>query len=158
MTEQQTTQDKWKEFEAKLRKTEEKKALEFFKELATREKLERDFKEDVLYITFETSPETKRTVMTRRPTHSEMFELIRLVLSVSRFTGENPSDEDIKAFQEAYERLPKIAASLCIKPKLDEKFWSEVATWTALQNFINEVITAAQAPRISDKELESFRK
>ena len=149
--------DKWKEFEAKLKKTEEKKAMEFMKELATREKLERDFKEDLIYVTFETSTETKRTILTRRPTHSEMFEIIKLLMAVSSFTGVEATKEEQEKFEEAYSKLPKIAASLCVKPKLDEKFWSEKATWNALQNFITEVIAASQQPSVTDKELQSFR-
>ena len=149
--------DKWKEFEAKLKKTEEKKAKEFLKELATREKLERDFQEDLIYVTFDTSSETKRTVLTRRPTHSEMFEIIRLLMAVSSFTGLEASKEEQEKFEEAYAKLPKIAASLCVQPKLDEEFWSKKATWNALQNFISAVIEASQSPTISEKELTSFR-
>lgn len=156
--EQKNTADKWKEFEDKLKKTEEKKALEFLQELATREKLERDFEEDRIYVTFHTSPETKRTILTRRPTHSEMFEIIRLLIAVSNFSGPGAPPEERKKFEEAYSKLPKIAASLCVQPRLDEKFWSEKATWNALQDFITEVISASQKPNITDKELESFRK
>ena len=154
---EKSKEERWKEFETKLKKSEEKKAAEFIKELATREKLERDFKEDIMYVTFETSPETKRTVLTRRPTHSEMLELIKLLITVSKFGEESMTEEDFKKFEEAYEKLPKIAASLCIKPKLDYKFWSQVATWDALQSFINAVLSAGQSPRISEQEMKSFR-
>jgi len=154
---EKSKEERWKEFEAKLKKSEEKKAAEFMKELATRDKLERDFKEDIMYVTFETSPETKRTVLTRRPTHSEMLELIRLLITVSKFGGEAMTEDDFKKFEDAYEKLPKIAASLCVKPTLDEKFWSQVATWDALQSFINAVLSAGQSPRISEQEMKSFR-
>jgi len=151
------TEEDWKKFEQQLKQTEQKKGLEFLQQLATREKLERDYKEDIIRVTFETSPETKRTILARRPTHKEMMKLIEMIVAAS--TMNNPTDkESLKQLKEVYKELPKMAASLCIDKSLDEKFWSEKISWNALQNFLNELIAAAQQPTgLSKKELESFR-
>ena len=152
------TEEDWKKFEQQLKQTEQKKGLEFLQQLATREKLERDYKEDIIRVTFETSPETKRTILARRPTHKEMMKLIEMIVAASAMN--NPTDkESLRQLKEVYKELPKMAASLCIDKSLDEKFWSEKISWNALQNFLNELIAAAQQPTgLSKKELESFRR
>jgi len=147
----------WKKFQEKLKKSETKKSIEFLQQLATREKLERDYKEDIIRVTFETSPETKRTILARRPTHKEMIKLIDMVVAASAM--EQPTDrESLKKLASVYRELPKMAASLCIDKQLDEKFWSEKVSWNALQNFLNELIAAAQSPGLTKEELESFRR
>jgi len=147
----------WERFREKLKKSEMQKSVEFLQQLATREKLERDYKEDIIRVTFETSPETKRTVLARRPTHKEMIKIIEMVVAASSM--ETPTDkEGLKKLAEVYKELPKMAAMLCIDKKLDEKFWSEKVSLNALQNFLNEVIAAAQAPGLTKEELESFRR
>jgi len=152
------TPEQWKQFEEQLAKTKKKEMEDVIEKIATREKLERDFREDILKVVFETSPETKRMVLARRPTHDEMIRLIKIVAATSAYNMDTMTKEEAEKLEQAYAELPKIAAKLCIDKKLNEEFWSKIATWNALQNFLNAVIAKAQEiTSISPEEMKSFR-
>jgi len=151
------TKEKWKEFQAKLAKTEAKETEEAIKQLATRNKLERDFKEDLLQITFKTSPETERTVLSRRPTHSQLVEILKIMTSAAMIDRIN-DPEKLEQITSDYARLPKIAAELSADKSLNEKFWADTSSSMALQNFLNAVIARSMEPiGVSAKEMKSFR-
>jgi len=155
--------DKKKEIEEKFKKLEKKavdaeikKAEKVQKLLATRDKLERDYQEDKVLVTFSTSPETKRTILARRPTNKEMIQILTLSAQASKYEGSADPDALLKMV-EIYNELHKIAARLSVDPALDEKFWSESVSYSTLQNFITELITESQQPGISPEEFKKFR-
>jgi len=145
-----------------LRKQKEKKEKEeIIKQLATRAKLERDYYEDTVYVTFYTSPETKRTVLARRPSHSEMLTIMQLSVEASKYEGRLDIDAQEKMIG-IYEKLPKLAAKLTVDETLDEKFWTEIVSFSTLQNFIGELILETQKGTgpgsLKPEELQSFRR
>lgn len=152
-------EDKSEKFE-KLRKETKKaelKKLEDVKHLlATRDKLERDYIEDTIYVTFYTSPETKRTILARRPNNKEMIKILTLSAQAARYEGSADPDA-LSKMVDIYDDLHKIAAKLSVDKSLDEKFWSEKVSFTTLQNFITELINESQKPGISPGEMKKFR-
>lgn len=129
-------------------------------QIATRAKLERDYVEDTLYVTFSTSPETKRTVIARRPTHVEMVTLMKLSTQAANAEGQT-DPQSLEKMVEVYNSLPKLAAKLCVDKSLDEDFWTNNVSFGTLQNFITTLITATQqgvGPNtVSGEDLQSFR-
>ena len=157
-TKPKVSEEEKKEFFEKLKATEEKKKFELLKQLATREKLERDYNEDTLYVTFYTSPETKRTIKAKKPSPQEMIDILMLSAEAAKYEGKADADSLAK-MAEIYKRLPQLAAKLSVDEELDEEFWSQHVSFTTLQNFIFELVSAAQrSTLISEEELESFRK
>ena len=151
------TEERWKNFKEKLAKTEAKQTEEILKQIATRNKLERDFNEDLLQITFKTSPETERTILSKRPSHDQVVEILRIMTSAAMIDKvEDP--EKLHKITSDYAKLPKIAAELSVDKSLDEKFWSKTASSMALQNFLNAVIAKSMEPvGLTPSEMKSFR-
>lgn len=152
-------EDKKKKFEklrAETRKSELKKLEEVSSLLATRDKLERDYLEDTIQVTFNTSPQTVRTILARRPSNKEMIRILTLSAQAAKYEGsEDP--EALGKMVDIYKDLHKIAAKLSVDESLDERFWSEKVSFTTLQNFITELINESQKPGISPEELRKFR-
>ena len=148
--------EKFSKLEKKVEETRLKKISEAQKILATRDKLERDYIEDKVYVTFSTSPETKRTILARRPSNKEMIQILTLSAQAAKYEGSADPDALIKMV-EIYDQLHKIAAKLSVDKSLNEKFWSENVSFSTLQSFITELITESQKPGISPEELKKFR-
>jgi len=154
----EVSEEEKKKFYEQLKKTEEKKKLEILRQLATRDKLERDYEEDTIYVTFHTSPETKRTIKAKKPSPQEMIDILLLSAEAAKYEG-RADPESLAKMAEIYKRLPKLAARLSVDKKLNEEFWSKHVSFTTLQNFIFELIAATQrSTLITEEELESFRK
>lgn len=150
---QQQEVDKLKD---KIEKKEKVDVESIIKQVATRDKLERDYFEDLLEVAFYTAPGIKRMVKARRPTQKQMLMIMTLSLQASIY--EKLSNEQaITKMTEIYGQLSNLAATLCEDKKLDEKFWSECVSFTTLQNFISELIRITQQGPIGDKELDNFR-
>lgn len=133
-------------------------AEDFIKQLATREKLERDYKEDSLYVTFNSSPETRRTILARKPNQEEFIKILALTIEAARHEGKL-DDKSLTRMKEIYEGLNQMAASLSVDNKLDEEFWAKHVSFTTLQNFITELITESQrGSAVTEDEMKSFRK
>jgi preprotein translocase subunit Sss1 len=142
----------------KIKKKDSKDQVEFAKQLATRDKLERDYKEDHIYVTFNSSPETRRTILARRPTKKEFLEVLRIGLEAAKF--DNLGDaKSLEKLNQIYSGFNKIAAKLSIDKKLDEQFWDECISFSTLQNFINELLAESQKSigGVTEGELQSFR-
>ena len=130
---------------------------EISKQIATRAKLERDYKEDYLNVTFNSSPETRRTVLSRKPNQKEFIDILTLSIEASKFEGKLDSNS-LSNMKEIYSNLHKMAANLCVDKTLDFKFWSEHVSFNTLQNFISELIVASQkGTGVTETEMESFR-
>ena len=127
-------------------------------QIATRALLERDYKEDVLEVTFYTSPETQRKLHARRPTQKQMILIMRLSAEAAIY--ETKFDEkSVSKMTEIYSQLNKLAADLSLDNKLDAKFWSEMVSFATLQNFITELIKETQkGTGVTAEEMNSFRK
>lgn len=157
MVEQEkTAQEKIDELKGKIQKKEGTELESIIKQIATRDKLERDYFEDLLEVEFYTSPETKRMVRARRPTQKQMLLIMRLSMQASIFE-KMATNDSIEKMAEIYGQLSNLAATLCEDKKLDEKFWSEKVSFNTLQNFIGELIRITQQGPIGEKELDSFR-
>ena len=126
------------------------------KNLATRTKLERDYIEDTLDVTFNTSSETQRTVKARKPNKEEFLQLLKLNLDATRFEGAGDT-ESLQGIIEVYEKMDKLAADLTIDKTLNEEFWSKHVSFDTLQSFIGELIIASQTGGITEDDLNKFR-
>jgi hypothetical protein len=149
-----------KAFQEKLKKEKKKEdTADIARQIATRSKLERDFKEDQIYVTFNTSPETRRTVIAKRPTQKEFLEILNLSIQATKFEGLGDS-KSLEEIGKIYQGLHRIAASLCVDKTLNEKFWSETATFSSLTSFLGEVINASQqlgVGSVTEAEMKKFR-
>jgi hypothetical protein len=151
-----TPEDKIAEMKGKIAKKEGSDIEAIIKQVATRDKLERDYFEDLLEVEFYTSPETKRMVKARRPTQKQMLLIMTLSMQAAIFEKLN-SEDSIKKMTEIYGQLSGLAATLCDDKKLNEEFWSDKVSFTTLQNFIGELIRVTQQGPVGEKELDSFR-
>jgi hypothetical protein len=152
-------EDKFAKLEAKIHKKESKDSDDYVQTLATREKLERDFVEDKIYITFNSSPETRRTVIARRPTQKEFLEILNLSIQAAKYEGRG-DPESLEQLIKISNNLNKIAANLCVDKRLDEDFWQNRVSFSTLQNFIAEIINSSNKPsigQVGEAELKSFR-
>jgi len=140
----------------KIEKRDDKDLQQIIKQIATRDKLERDYKEDLLDVVFNSSSETKRTVKARRPTQDEMINIMRLSTEAALYENRMDS-KSIQRMLDIYDQLPKIAAKLSADSSLTEEFWKTKISFYALQSFITELIKANQAGPIPEEDLKSFR-
>ena len=151
-----TPQEKIDELKGKISKKEGTELESVIKQVATRDKLERDYFEDLLEVQFFTAPGIQRMIKARRPTQKQMLLIMILFMQASIFEKLN-SEESIKKMTEIYGQLANLAATLCEDKKLDEAFWSEKVSFTTLQNFISELIRVTQQGPISEADMSKFR-
>jgi hypothetical protein len=74
-------------------KISEKKKVdskELIKQIATREILERDYKQDLLSVIFNTAPGRKRLVEARKPTPKQMTDIMRLSAEATVYENRAP--------------------------------------------------------------------
>jgi hypothetical protein len=140
----------------KVEKKEQGDLQQILKQIATRDKLERDYKEDLLNVEFYSSPETRRCVKARRPTQEEMISIMRLSTEAAIYEGKM-DQKSIQRMLDVYDQLPKIAAKLSVDTQLNEEFWKNKISFFSLQSFITELIKASQAAPITETEMKSFR-
>jgi hypothetical protein len=140
----------------KVDKKEQGDLQQIIKQIATREKLERDYKEDLLNVEFYSSPETRRCVKARRPTQEEMISIMRLSTEAAIYEGKMDS-KSIQRMLDVYDQLPIIAAKLSVDTQLNADFWKTKISFFSLQSFITELIKANQATPVSEAEMKSFR-
>ena len=127
------------------------------RKLATRELLERDFNEDCLKVSFNTSPDTRRAIMARKPNQEEFLKILSLSVEASNLEGQT-TDAANRKLLDVYGKLNKLAADLSVDTSLDEDFWRNKVSFQTLQNFISELIISFQrGGSVSEEELESFR-
>lgn len=125
--------------------------------IATRDKLERDFKEDVIQVTFKTSSQTERTIEARKPTNKEQTAIMTLAAKSMKAEGSTDPD-DLEDLSEVNSQLAHLAASLSLDKNLNEEFWDEYVSSEILSNFITSlIITVQQSSGIEPKEMEKFR-
>ena len=81
MVEQKAPQDakSFEELKGKIKKQKGTDTQQIIKQVATRDKLERDYKEDLLNVNFYSSPETKRMIKAKRPAKKAMKEQLKIV-------------------------------------------------------------------------------
>jgi hypothetical protein len=145
----------------KLRKEIDKKKgsdkQAVIQQIATRNLLERDYKEDVLEVVFYTSPQTQRKLQARRPTQKQMILIMKLSAEAALY--ETRLDEkSVAKMTDIYAQLNKLAAELSLDEKLDAKFWAEKVSFATLQNFITELIKETQkGTGVSPEEMKNFR-
>jgi len=132
--------------------------IDFAKQLATRQKLERDYEEDRLYITFYSSPETKRTILARKPNQEEFLEILTLTIESAKYEGKMDIDS-LGKMKDIVQNLNKLAAELSVDKQLDAKFWSTKVSFNTLQNFIAELINESQkGQNLKEDDMKSFRR
>ena len=126
-------------------------------QIATREKLERDYKEDILDVVFYSSPGTQRKIKAKRPTQSEMMTIMRLSAEAAVYEGRMDT-KSLAKMVDIYEKLPELAANLSVDKTLNPDFWKNKVSFATLQNFITEVIKETQkGTGAASEELKSFR-
>jgi len=145
------------EFKKKVTTKKSSSNEDIGRKIATRTLLERDFNDDCLKVSFNTSPDTRRAIMARKPNQEEFLKI--LALSVEASSLENSSaDSSNSKLVDVYDKLNKLAADLSVDDSLDEEFWRTKVSFQTLQNFISELIIAFQrGSNLSDEDLESFR-
>jgi len=153
------TKAQMQKFKEKMKNTTAKKdKVEFAGHLATRDKLERDYQEDHIYVTFNSSPQTRRTILARRPNKKEFIEILKLGVEAAKFEGLG-DPQSLEKLSNTYSRLNELAATLSVDKNLDTKFWDEKVSFAALWNFINELVSESQQNigGVTESELQSFR-
>lgn len=148
------THDELRKEIKKQKGTDQQKVIQ---QIATRARLERDYKEDVLEVVFYTSPETQRKLQARRPTQKQM--ILIMTLSAEAAIYESKFDEkSVSKMTEIYSKLNSLAAELSLDDNLDEEFWATNVSFATLQNFITELIKETQkGTGVPSEEMESFR-
>ena len=140
-----------------IEKTDKKPTkVDFAKQLATRQLLERDYDEDKIYVTFNSSPETKRTILARKPNQEEFIKLLELTIQASRYSGKM-DEKSLSELKVIFADLHTMAADLSVDKGLDMEFWKTKVSYETLQNFIAELINASQNPNIKESDMKSFR-
>jgi len=151
-----TPKEEMKKFKEELKEKESKTSQTVIQQIATRDKLERDYKEDLLSVEFYSSSETKRMVKAKRPTQEEMMTIMRLSAEASIYEGKMDS-KSLQRMVDIYDKLPQLAAKLTVDKTLDESFWKEFVSFSTLQGFITELIRVTQMGPMSGDEMEKFR-
>ena len=94
-----------KDLKDKIKDKKQTDTQTIIKQVATREKLERDYIEDILEVSFNSSPETKRMIKAKRPTQSEMMTIMRLSAEAAIYEGKmDPSS--LEKMVNIYDNLP----------------------------------------------------
>lgn len=146
-----------KDFDKKVKKTDEKKKEDYVRQIATRELLERDYKEDSLHVSFNTSPETRRSIEARKPNQEEFIKILSLSVEAAQYEGKLDAGSLAK-MRDIYAGLHTMAANLSLDKKLNEEFWSKHIGFDGLQSFITELIVAFQTGTgVPESEMKSFR-
>jgi hypothetical protein len=141
----------------KAKKSSKTDSISQAKSLATREKLERDYEEDTIYVTFSSSPETKRTILARRPSQFEFLQILSLSVQAAKYEGKMDA-ESLEKMKDIYSGMNKIASNLSVDKSLDEDFWQHSVSFETLQNFITKLIQSfQQGSGLSEEDIESFR-
>ena len=149
---------KIEEIKSKSKATQEKKVGDAKTLISTRTKIEGDYDDDLLKVTFDTSPETRRTILAKKPTNKEMITIMKLSAQAAKYEGSADPDSLVKMV-EIYEQLSGIADKLSIDKQLDEEFWNEKVSFSTLQNFITQLITESQrGTGVTEDELKKFRR
>jgi len=149
-----------KEFEKFVEETKKIKKVDtesIIREASTRERLERDYNEDIINVTFFTSPQTRRMVKAKRPTQKEMLAIMKLSAEAAIYEGKVDA-KSLERMTSIYEQLPELAANLSLDKKLNTEFWTEKVSFATLSNFITELIKETQkGTDVSQEDLKSFR-
>ena len=141
----------------KSKKLDGKKQDDVRQLISTRTKIEGYYDDDLIKVTFNTSPETRRTILAKKPTNKEMITIMKLSAQAAKYEGSADPDSLVKMV-EIYEQLSGIADKLSLDDKLDEEFWNEKVSFSTLQNFITELITESQkGTGVTEDELKKFR-
>ena len=157
MTEDKNPKNQMEKLKKKIDDGKSKKDEDFARQIATRELLERDFNEDFLKVSFNTSPDTRRAVLAKKPNQEEFLKILKLSIEASNLESSN-AEESNKRLLEVYGDLNKIAAELSVDKHLDEEFWSSKVSFETLQNFISELILSFQSGnRVPEEDIKSFR-
>jgi len=155
---EETKKNKMEQLQEKRKATQEKRMEDATRLISTRSKIEGDYDADLLKVSFDTSSETHRTILARRPTNKEMITIMKLSAEAAKYEGSADPEALIKMV-EIYERLSGIASKLSVDETLDEEFWNEKVSFSTLQNFITELITESQkGTGVTESELKKFRK
>jgi len=145
------------ELKQKINKKKTTDIQEVVLQIATRDKLERDYQEDIIEVIFYSSPETKRKIQAKRPTQSEMMTIMRLSAEASIYEG-RVDDKSLRKMVDIYDKLPELAESLSVDKNLDKDFWKDSVSFTTLQNFITELIKETQrGTGIPEEDIDKFR-
>ena len=155
-TREQKGKEQLEELKAKIKKEKSNKIQEAAKMIATREKLERDYEEDLITVSFSSSSETKRSIKAKRPSQEEMMTIMRLSAEAAIYEGKM-DPQSLKRMVDIYENLDSLAAKLSVDKTLDEDFWKSKVSFSTLQNFITEVVRTTQTGALSSDEIDSFR-
>ena len=157
MTNQEDPKSKMDKLKKEVETKKSKKDEDFARQIATRELLERDFNEDFLKVSFNTSPDTRRAILARKPNQEEFLKILKLSIEASNLESSSTEDAN-KRIMEVYMDLNKIASELSVDESLDEEFWSKNVSFETLQNFISELILSfQQGTRVSEEDMKSFR-
>jgi len=155
-TDEEKQKKQLEELKSKIKKEKDTKVQNAAKMLDTREKIERDYEEDLLVVAFQSSSKTKRAVEAKRPTQEEMMTIMRLSAESAIYEGRTDPDS-LSRMVDIYDKLPELAAELSVDKTLDKMFWKKKVSFGALQSFITELIKETQRGFVTADELEKFR-
>jgi threonine synthase len=122
--------------------------------LATRELLEKDYKEDTFYVEFRTASGKLYKTKATKPSNNESSKILRLAISAAKAEGSD-DPEDLLKIQKIQDDLAQIAGKLALDESLNEDFWANNVSSQTLINFVVGIVTSSQG--VSDEELRKFR-
>lgn len=155
-----------KEFEeAKKQKEEGLDKPDYMRDVATRNILEQDALATTIDVTFETTPDTERTIKAKKPSNDQLVKLLSFPMVAQNLgnvgAGGDMSDQERKNAEKAlemYSNFAKMAADLTIDETLDEKFWGDTVPDSFLQSFIMGYIKKiSSGVVIPEEEMKRFR-
>ena len=154
---EQIHKEKVEEFKKEVDKNKEVSRREIIQDFATREILERDYKEDTMDIIWQSSPSSRRKIKSHKPTPEQMTQLLKLQAQAIIFENQPTNEKTIEKLTGIYEEFAELAATLTVKKDLNKEFWFKKITMQSLTNFINELMrTTIQGP-LPESELDKFR-
>ena len=156
-TKEEIHKEKVEEFKKKVDKEEKIDKRELIDLVATRELLERDYKEDTLEVIFSSSPSTRRKIISHKPTPEQMTKMMRLNAEALIYETKPTNPKIVEELTSVYDKFAELAANLTIDKKLDKEFWNTKVTTYALNSFINELMTVVIQGPLSESELSKFR-
>jgi len=163
MPEEQKEEDKKKsasesfdELRGKIQKKESVDTKEIIRQIATRDILEQDYKQDILGVVFQSAPGVNRKIKARKPTPKQMADITRLSVEAAIYESETPNPKLATKISGIYEKLSEFATELSVDEELNKEFWFERISQTTLASFMGQLITTVQQGPLTEAELRSF--
>ena len=156
-TKEEIHKEKVEEFKKEVNKDKKVSQREIIDQIATREILERDYKEDTMEIIWQSSPSSRRKIISHKPTPEQMTQLLKLQAQAIMFENQPTNSKTIENLTGIYEEFANLAAILTTNKTLNKEFWFKKTGMQSLTSFINELMRRTIQGPLPESELDKFR-